>query len=144
MSERPARGQPAPGQPAPGQPISGPIGAAGGIIVRDGRVLLVHRPEYDDWTLPKGKVDPGESWEEAALREVEEEAGLRCVLGEEVGRTRYVDHRGRDKEVRYFRMTSDDEALPQNEIDEVRWVPLEEVAALLSYERDAELLRGLA
>ena len=52
------------------------IEAAGGVVVRDGQVALVHRPRYDDWTLPKGKLDPGESFEEAALREVEEETGL--------------------------------------------------------------------
>ena len=58
------------------------VEAAGGVVVRDGKVLLVHRPRYDDWTLPKGKLDPGESFEDAALREVEEETGLRCSLGE--------------------------------------------------------------
>ena len=61
--------------------VSDEIRAAGGVVVRRRRVLLVHRPRYDDWTLPKGKLDPGESWEEAALREVEEEASLRCRLG---------------------------------------------------------------
>ncbi|HWB21898.1 MAG TPA: NUDIX hydrolase [Gaiellaceae bacterium] len=120
-----------------------PIGAAGGVVLRDGKVLLVHRPEYDDWTIPKGKLDPGETWEEAAVRELEEETGLRCELGAEVGRTRYIDHRGRDKEVRYYLMTSDDEPVAQNEIDEVRWVALEDVAGVLSYERDADLLSRL-
>src|SRR5215468_3875790 len=86
------------------------VRAAGGIVERDGRMLLIHRPEYEDWSFPKGKLVDGESWEEGALREVEEETGLRCELGEEAGRTRYVDSRGRNKEVRYFLMTSDGEA----------------------------------
>jgi 8-oxo-dGTP pyrophosphatase MutT (NUDIX family) len=116
-----------------------PARAAGGIVVRDGRVLVVHRPRYDDWSLPKGKLKLGESWEAAALREVEEETGLRCELGELVGATRYGL-----KEVRYFRMTCEGEPRAQNEVDEVRWVPLGDAAALLSYERDADLLSRLA
>ncbi len=113
--------------------------AAGGVVVREGRVLLVHRPRYDDWSLPKGKLRLGESWEAAALREVEEETGLRCELGELVGATRYGL-----KEVRYFRMTCEGEPRAQNEVDEVRWVRLTEAAALLTYERDADLLSRLA
>jgi 8-oxo-dGTP diphosphatase len=119
------------------------VRAAGGVVVRDGCVLLVHRPRYDDWTLPKGKLEDGESWEDGAAREVAEETGLRCEVGEEAGRTRYVDSRGRNKEVRYFRMTTDGEPRPQNEVDEVRWVALDEAAALLSYARDAGLLSRL-
>ena len=119
------------------------IRAAGGIILRNGSVLLVHRPRYDDWTLPKGKLEEGETWEEAALREVAEEAHLSCDLGEEAGRTHYVDGNGRDKEVRYFLMTATGEPEARNEVDEVRWVPLAEAPALLSYERDAELLSQL-
>ena len=113
--------------------------AAGGIVVRDGCVLVVHRPRYDDWSLPKGKLRLGESWEAAALREVEEETGLRCELGELAGSTRYGL-----KEVRYFRMTCEGEPRAQNEVDEVRWVPLEEAAELLTYERDAGLVGRLA
>ena len=112
--------------------------AAGGVVVRDGRVLVVHRPRYDDWSLPKGKLRLGESWEAAALREVEEETGLRCELGELVGATRYGL-----KEVRYFRMTSDAEPRAQNEVDEVRWLPLGEAATVLTYERDVDLLSRL-
>ena len=85
------------------------VRAAGGLVLRDGAVLIVHRAEYDDWTLPKGKLDPGESWEQAARREVEEETGLDCEPGEEIGRTHYVDARGRDKEVRYYRDGADGE-----------------------------------
>jgi 8-oxo-dGTP diphosphatase len=108
------------------------------VVVRDGRVLVVHRPRYDDWSLPKGKLRIGESWEAAALREVEEETGLRCELGELFGATTYGL-----KEVRYYRMTCDGEAVAQNEVDEVRWVPLDEAASLLSYDRDVELLKRL-
>jgi 8-oxo-dGTP diphosphatase len=115
------------------------IRAAGGVIVRDGRVLLVHRPDHDDWSFPKGKLDAGESWEQAALREVEEETALVCTLGDEVGTTHYVVEE-QPKEVRYFRMTADGEAQAQNEIDEVRWLPFEEARRLLTYERDRQLL----
>jgi 8-oxo-dGTP pyrophosphatase MutT (NUDIX family) len=115
------------------------IKAAGGVIVRDGSVLLVHRPRHDDWSFPKGKLEPGETWEQAALREVEEETALVCSLGEEVGRTHYVVEE-QPKEVRYFRMTSDGEARAKNEIDAVRWLPLEEARRLLTYDRDRQLL----
>ena len=118
------------------------VRAAGGVIVRDGRVLLVHRPKYDDWSFPKGKLEEGETWEEAAVREVEEETGLRCAIGEEVGRTHYVVLQG-PKEVRYYRMTCDGEAQAQNEVDEVRWVPLAEARELLTQARDRDLLGAL-
>jgi 8-oxo-dGTP diphosphatase len=120
------------------------VRAGGGVVIRDGRVLLIHRPRYDDWSVPKGKLEPGESWQTGALREVEEETGLRCEVGEELGRAHYVDRSGRDKEVRYYRMTSADEPVAQNEVDEVRWVRLEEAAGLLSYKRDAELLKAIS
>lgn len=120
------------------------IRAAGGVVLRDGQVLLVHRPAYDDWTLPKGKLEDGESWEDGALREVEEETGLACDLGEEVGRTRYVDGRGHNKEVRYFRMTGGGEPVARNEVDEVRFLSLAEAAELLSYPRDRVLLGRLS
>ena len=82
----------------------GVVRAAGGIVARDGRLLLVHRPKYDDWTFPKGKAEPGESDEACAVREVEEETGLRCELGAELPSTHYTDSRGRPKRVRWWRM----------------------------------------
>jgi 8-oxo-dGTP pyrophosphatase MutT (NUDIX family) len=118
------------------------IRAAGGIVVREGAVLLVHRPKYDDWSFPKGKLHDDESWQEGALREVEEETGLRCTIGPEVGRTRYVVSQG-PKEVRYYRMTADGDPRAQNEVDEVRWVSREDAAELLSHERDRRLLAEL-
>jgi 8-oxo-dGTP diphosphatase len=119
------------------------VRAAGGVVLRDGSVLVVHRPEYDDWTLPKGKLEPGESWHEAACREVEEETGLDCEAGEEVGRTHYTDSRGRSKEVRYFRMDAEGEPVASNEVDEVRWVAIADASALLTYQRDRDLMTEL-
>lgn len=118
------------------------IRAAGGVVVRDGRVLVVHRTRYDDWSLPKGKLQEGETWEAAAAREIAEETGLRVAVEEPLGSTRYEVDEG-PKEIRWFRMTASGEARAQNEVDEVRWVPLDEARELLSYERDVELLSRL-
>jgi 8-oxo-dGTP diphosphatase len=123
--------------------VSRLIRAAGGVVVRDGRVLLVHRARYDDWSLPKGKLEQGESWEEAALREVREETGLRCELGAFLGSSHYAPG-GRTKEVRWWAMTSADEARPSNEVDEVRWVTPAEACELLSYTGERQLLEALA
>jgi 8-oxo-dGTP diphosphatase len=119
----------------------GLVRAAGGVVVRDGRLLLVHRPKYDDWTLPKGKCEPGESDEACAVREVEEETGLVCELGTELLPTHYTDSRGRPKRVRWWLMSPvSGEFTPTNEVDEIRWLTREEAAALLSYGRDQALL----
>jgi 8-oxo-dGTP diphosphatase len=120
------------------------VRAAGGLVVRDGDVLLVHRPKYDDWTFPKGKAEDGETDEECALREVLEETGLRCELGSEVGTTEYVDSRGRPKRVRWWLMDPAGGAFtPTEEVDEVRWLAPADAAGLLSYERDLTLLGAL-
>jgi 8-oxo-dGTP diphosphatase len=125
--------------------VSAEVEAAGGVMVREGRVAVVHRPEYDDWTLPKGKLDPGETFEEAALREVEEETGLHCELGPELPSTNYEDSKGRPKVVRYWRMTAlSGEFEPNDEVDEVRWLAPEEAADLLTYERDREVIAAAA
>jgi len=119
------------------------VNAAGGVVVRDGKVLLVHRPRYDDWTLPKGKLNPGEAFEDAALREVEEETGQRCSLGRELPSTRY-EVGGRPKLVRYWLMTPEGDTAfePNDETDDVRWVTPEEALALLTHDRDRDVVRA--
>jgi 8-oxo-dGTP diphosphatase len=120
------------------------VHAAGGVVLRDGRVAVVHRPRYDDWSLPKGKLDPDESFEDAALREVEEETGLRCRLVRELPAVEY-DVRGRRKVVRYWAMEVADETpfVANEEVDEVRWLEPREALALLSYDRDREPVLAL-
>ena len=117
------------------------IRAGGGIIERDGRVLLVHRPRYDDWTFPKGKAEGGESDEACALREVREETGLECELLDELSPSVYIDSKGRRKRVRWWRMRPRGGSFtPSDEVDEIRWVAPEDARALLSYDRDLVLL----
>jgi 8-oxo-dGTP diphosphatase len=119
------------------------VRAAGGVVVRDGLVALVHRPRYDDWTLPKGKLDEGESFEEAALREIDEETGLRARLVRELPSVRY-EVRGRPKVVRYWLMEVESDAgfVANDEVDELRWLEPAQGLALLSYDRDREVLRA--
>jgi 8-oxo-dGTP diphosphatase len=140
------------GGPGGGDPGTVPrvIRAAGGVIRRRGEdgqieVLLIHRPHRDDWTFPKGKVEDGETDESCALREVEEETGLRCTLAGELPTISHIDHKGRRKVVRYWLMDplGGDAAVPRNEVDAVRWVPVTTAASLLSYERDRALLEAL-
>jgi 8-oxo-dGTP diphosphatase len=125
------------------------VRAAGGLVWRrdgDGgtEVVLVHRAAYDDWSFPKGKTDPGESDEDAAVREVEEESGVVCRLGPELPSTAYPDRYGRRKVVRYWAMTVvSGEVAGHHEVDDARWVPVELARRRLSYRRDAELLDAL-
>jgi 8-oxo-dGTP diphosphatase len=122
------------------------VRAAAGVVVRRSpkgtlEVLVVHRPRYDDWTFPKGKLVNGEDEEDAALREVEEETGLVCTLGREIASTRYRDSRGRPKLVTYYLMRPRGGSFaPHEEVDEIRWADLDDAAALLSYQRDRAVL----
>jgi 8-oxo-dGTP diphosphatase len=123
------------------------VRAAGGVVLGPNRedrprVAVVHRPRYRDWTLPKGKLDPGEGWEEAALREVEEETGLRCRPLTEIDSVRYADRKGRSKLVRYWLMEPvEGEFAPNDEVDQLRWCDLGEAEQLLSYPHDLALVR---
>ena len=122
------------------------IRAAGGVVLRRSRsgeteVAVIHRPEYNDWTFPKGKVEPDENPEDAALREVREETGLRCELVRPIGCTAYVDRRGRDKVACYWEMeVRGGRFKPGIEVDRMLWLTIDEAARRLTYGRDKTLL----
>jgi 8-oxo-dGTP diphosphatase len=126
-------------------PEAAEVKAAGGVVWRRGaggvEIAVAHRPHRSDWSLPKGKLDPGESWERAALREVEEEIGFRCRLGRELSPVSYTDNRGRAKVVRYWLMEPEGgEFIPNDEVDELRWLIPSAAVELLTYPHDRELV----
>jgi len=129
--------------------ITPEVEAAGAVVWRAGpdgaiEVALIHRPRYDDWSFPKGKLLPGESLVETAVREVGEETGFRCRIGVVIGIHRYRDSRARSKEVTYWLMEwLEGRFDPTDEVDRLRWVPLTEAERMLTYDRDHELLRHL-
>jgi 8-oxo-dGTP diphosphatase len=113
-------------------------------------VLVIHRPRYDDLTLPKGKVDPGETLPQTAVREVHEETGLSVRLGMPLSQTRYTIASGREKIVHYWTAEVTDAAAkasrfkPNSEVDAVHWMPLAKAKVALSYEHDIGLLEEFA
>jgi 8-oxo-dGTP pyrophosphatase MutT (NUDIX family) len=134
------------------------VRAAGGVIWRavtvadetgatrpSGEIVLIHRPRYDDWSFPKGKLNRGEAYKRAALREVREETGLVCEPGEELPSTVYVDGKGRSKLVRYWmmRVVAVKPWVPNAEVDQRRWVTIDEAAGMLTYAHDREMLATL-
>jgi 8-oxo-dGTP pyrophosphatase MutT (NUDIX family) len=121
--------------------------AAGGVVVRRSRtgeteIAVIHRPEYDDWTLPKGKIEPDETPEDCALREVREETGLRCGLVRPLGCTAYVDRRGRDKIACYWIMeVRGGRFKPGVEVDRMAWLPVADAVRRLTYRHDKLLVQ---
>jgi 8-oxo-dGTP diphosphatase len=127
------------------QSRSAEVRAAGAVVLRKGRVLLVHRPAYDDWSFPKGKLDRGELSPVAAVREVEEETGLQVRLGVPLGSQTYPNG-SRSKVVDYWvgRVVGDPDVsgyAVNDEIDEVAWVDVEKAERRLTYRRDRRTLR---
>jgi 8-oxo-dGTP diphosphatase len=127
------------------------VRAAGGVLWRrdtEGRleVLLVHRPRYDDWSLPKGKCEPGESDEDCGAREVLEETGIRAELEVELPAVRYEDRKGRPKVVRYWQMRpvqTPAQFVPNHEVDEIAWLTLDDAMGRLTYAHDRDVVTAL-
>ncbi|MFO7960540.1 MAG: NUDIX hydrolase [Nitriliruptoraceae bacterium] len=123
------------------------VEAAGGVVLRDGRdgreVLVVHRVRHDDWSLPKGKLDPDEPHVVAAVREVEEETGVRARVLEELSQVVYAVPEGA-KRVRWYVMDhveGDPADRPADrEVDVARWLAVHEAPGLLTYAADVDLL----
>ncbi|HEX4722969.1 MAG TPA: NUDIX hydrolase [Pseudonocardiaceae bacterium] len=136
------------GKPVAGEPVT--VRAAGAVLWRPAHlpdsgvtVAVVHRPKFGDWSLPKGKLEPGETAPAAAARETWEETGSRPILGRPLGDISYHVQRpapGR-KVVSYFAARADDSPfLPNHEVDELRWLPPAEAVGLLSYDNDRTIL----
>lgn len=135
---------------APQLETSEAIHAAGGIIVRrepgaEPEVAVVWRELRGDWTFPKGKLDLGETYEQAACREVEEETGMTCRVTRFIGTTEYLHRKGRPKVVAYFLMSeAHGEFVANDEVDELRWCSVREAERLSTWDRDRDLLAHAA
>jgi len=124
------------------------VWAGGGVVLRKNscelEVLLVHRPQREDWSFPKGKIDAGELLEETAEREVEEETGYVCRRLDQLPIVRYRDSKNREKLVVYWTMEiQSGEFEPNDEVDAIGWFPLVAAEQILTYERDIELLDAI-
>lgn len=121
------------------------IEAAGGLLWRDTpqgpEIAIVHRKRYDDWTMPKGKRDPGERWQETALREIEEETGCRAELVSFAGSTAYTVS-GVAKVVLFWnmRLMGESTFTPNEEVDQLLWLSKHDAMAKLSYQTEREIL----
>lgn len=131
---------------------NGVIHAAGGVLWRQAangnggavEVAIIHRPRYDDWSIPKGKLNPGEIELEGAVREIAEETGYRVTVGRPLGDVNYIKD-GRPKTVRYWAMRAEGGIFtPSREVDELRWLPVAEAMKLISVDRDKGLLKTFA
>lgn len=133
---------------------NGVIHAAGGVLWRQAangngsgepvEVAIIHRPRYDDWSIPKGKLNPGEIELEGAVREIAEETGYRVTVGRPLGEVKYIKE-GRPKTVRYWAMRAEGGIFtPSREVDELRWLPARDAIGLLTTERDRDLLKSFA
>ena len=137
------------GRPQEGACVAGVVKAAGGVLWRLGsdglEVLVVHRPRYDDWSFPKGKLDPTDDDDEmCAVREVREETGLEVAVGPELPGVNYTDNQGRPKMVRYWAMTPVDGVFAATaEVDAAEWLTPELAAERLSYGHDRRVLDAM-
>ena len=117
------------------------IRAAGGVVRRDGLIAVVHRPEHDDWSLPKGKLEPGEDDATAAVREVREETGRDAVIERDLGTVSYEVASSRSKTVRWYLMTASAGAIDTaDDVDDVRWLAPDGVEEILTYATDRDVL----
>ncbi|MEX1217311.1 MAG: NUDIX hydrolase [Acidimicrobiales bacterium] len=121
------------------------VRAAGGLIFRGSgdhlELVIVHRLRYDDWTFPKGKAESGETDEQTAHREVSEETGFDCSLGQKLPSVTYRDHKDRSKIVRYWEMTVQFGSFtPNEEVDALAWVSVAEAGERLTYDHDVDVL----
>ncbi len=117
------------------------IRSAGGVLRRDGVIAVVHRPHHDDWTLPKGKLEPGEDDSAAAVREVLEETGWRAAIAVDLGAVSYAVADGRPKTVRYYLMDAERESAElAPDVDEVVWLTPDGAGEILTYATDRDVL----